>query len=64
MARSKRILNEYSKSQSGNENDIKLYMFPNGNFHIQIEAIGSADYVIESLMVAFDKVKELQNECE
>ena len=55
-------MSEYSKNHNGNESDIKLYVFPDGNFHIQIEADGDANYIEDSLKIAMDKVKEIQNE--
>ena len=58
----KKIMSEYSKNHNGNESDIKLYVFPDGNFHIQIEAVGNANYIEDSLKIAMDKVKEIQNE--
>ena len=62
MVKGKKIMSEYSKNHNGNESDIKLYMFPDGNFHIQIEAVGNANYIEDSLKIAMDKVKEIQNE--
>lgn len=56
-------MDECSKNHNGYENNIKLYMFPDGNFHIQIEAVGNANYIEDSLKIAMDKVKEIQNEC-
>ena len=55
-------MDEYSKNHNGYENNIKLYMFPDGNFHIQIEADGDANYIEDSLKIAMDKVNEIQNE--
>ena len=55
-------MNECSKNHKGYENNIKLYMFPDGNFHIQIEADGNANYSEEPLKIAMDKVNEIQNE--
>ena len=62
LVKGTRIMDEYSKNHNGYENNIKLYMFPDGNFHIQIEAVGNANYVEDSLKIAMDKVKEIQNE--
>lgn len=62
MIKGTRITDEYSKNHNGYENNIKLYMFPDGNFHIQIEAVGNANYIEDSLKIAMDKVKEIQNE--
>ena len=62
MIKGTRITDEYSKNHNGYENNIKLYMFPDGNFHIQIEADGDANYIEDSLKIAMDKVKEIQNE--
>ena len=62
MIKGKRIMNECSKNHNGYENNIKLYMFPDGNFHIQIEADGDANYIEDSLKIAMDKVNEIQNE--
>ena len=62
MIKGTRITDEYSKNHNGYENNIKLYMFPDGNFHIQIEAVGNANYIEDSLNIAMDKVKEIQNE--
>ena len=62
MIKGKRIMNECSKNHNGYENNIKLYMFPDGNFHIQIEAVGNANYIEDSLKIAMDKVNEIQNE--
>ena len=56
-------MSEYSKNHNGNESNIKLYVFPDGNFHIQIEAVGNADYIDDSLRIALEKVKDFQNEC-
>ena len=56
-------MSEYSKNHNGNESDIKLYVFPDGNFHIQIESVGNADYIDDSLRIALEKVKDFQNEC-
>ena len=55
-------MDECSKNHNGYENNIKLYMFPDGNFNIQIEAVGSSNYIEDSLKIAMDKVKEIQNE--
>ena len=55
-------MNECSKNHNGYENNIKLYMFPDGNFHIQIEAVGDANYIEDSLKIAMDKVKDIQYE--
>ena len=63
MIKGTRIMNECSKNHNGYENNIKLYMFPDGNFHIQIEAVGNADYIEDSLRIALEKVKDFQNEC-
>lgn len=62
MIKGTRITDECSKNHNGYENNIKLYMFPDGNFHIQIEAVGNANYIEDSLKIAMDKVKEIQNE--
>ena len=62
MIKGTRIMNECSKNHNGYENNIKLYMFPDGNFHIQIESVGDANYIEDSLKIAMDKVKEIQNE--
>ena len=62
MIKGTRITDECSKNHNGYENNIKLYMFPDGNFHIQIEAVGSSNYIEDSLKIAMDKVKEIQNE--
>lgn len=62
MIKGTRITDEYSKNHNGYENNIKLYMFPDGNFHIQVEADGNANYIEDSLKTAMDKVKEIQNE--
>ena len=62
MIKGTRITDEYSKNHNGYENNIKLYMFPDGNFHIQIEAVGNANYIEDSLKIAMDKVNEIQNE--
>ena len=62
MIKGTRITDEYSKNHNGYENNIKLYMFPDGNFHIQIEADGDANYIEDSLKIVMDKVKEIQNE--
>ena len=55
-------MSEYSKNHNGNESDSKWYMCPDGNFHIQIEAVGDANYIEDSLKIVMDKVKEIQNE--
>ena len=62
MVKGTRITDECSKNHNGYENNIKLYMFTDGNFHIQIEADGDANYIEDSLKIAMDKVKEIQNE--
>ena len=62
MIKGTRIMDECSKNHNGYENNIKLYMFPDGNFHIQIEAVGNANYIEDSLKIAMDKVNEIQNE--
>ena len=62
MIKGTRITDECSKNHNGYENNIKLYMFPDGNFHIQIETVGNANYIEDSLKNAMDKVKEIQNE--
>ena len=62
MIKGTRITDECSKNHNGYENNIKLYMFPDGNFHIQIEAVGNANYIEDSLKIAMDKVNEIQNE--
>ena len=62
MIKGTRIMNECSKNHNGYENNIKLYMFPDGNFHIQIEAVGNANYIEDSLKIAMGKVNEIQNE--
>ena len=62
MIKGTRITDECSKNHNGYENNIKLYMFPDGNFHIQIEAVGNANYIEDSLKIAMDKVKDIQNE--
>ena len=62
MIKGTRITDEYSKNHNGYENNIKLYMFPDGNFHIQIESVGNANYIEDSVKIAMDKVKEIQNE--
>ena len=62
MIKGTRITDECSKNHNGYENNIKLYMFPDGNFHIQIESVGNANYIEDSLKIAMDKVKEIQNE--
>ena len=55
-------MSEYSKNHNGYENNIKLYMFPDGSFHIHIEADGNSNYIEDSLKIAMDKVNEIQNE--
>ena len=63
LVKGKKIMSEYSKNHNGNESDIKLYVFPDGNFHIQIESVGNADYIDDSLRIALEKVNDFQNEC-